>query len=73
MKGLYTVSLSKDGYYEVRLPWRSNYPLLPSNYQLSLSIFIGLVNHLKQDPPLLREYNIVIEDCDVGYTLNMCI
>ena len=52
----------KEGRYEVKLPWRDNHPILPSNYQMSLKRLFGLLRRLKSDPSLLKEYNDVITD-----------
>lgn len=37
-----------DGRYEVSLPWKNPYQLLPSNYQLSVRRLRGLLRRLKQ-------------------------
>ena len=52
----------KEGRYKVKLPWRDNHPILPSNYQMSLKRLFGLLRRLKSDPSLLKEYNDVITD-----------
>ena len=52
----------KEGRYEVKLPWRDNHPILPSNYQMSLKRLFGLLRRFKSDLSLLKEYNDVITD-----------
>ena len=52
----------KDNRYEVRLPWRSSFPLLQDNYQLSQARLSNLVKRLRQDPDILKEYDAVIRD-----------
>ena len=48
--------------YEVRLPWKSSYPILPDNYELSLSRLGGTLGRLRQQPEIPCEYDNVIKD-----------
>lgn len=52
----------KNDRYEVALPWRDYHEPLPDNYNLSLSRLRGLLQRLKQNPAILREYNAIIQD-----------
>ena len=51
----------KNEIYEVALPWKDLYRILPDNYQLSLNCLDGLLQHLQQDKDILREYDSVIK------------
>jgi len=52
----------KNDRYEVALPWQDYHEPLPDNYNLSLSRLRGLLQRLKQNPEILREYNAIILD-----------
>ncbi len=52
----------KEGRYEVSLPWKEQYPVLPDNYQLSLNRLRGLVRRLRHDPTILQEYHTTIQN-----------
>ena len=47
----------KEGRYEVSLPWKQIHPPLPDNYSLSQRRLCNLLNRLRQNPALLRDYN----------------
>ena len=52
-----------DGHrYAVSLPWKDHHPPLLDHFQLCLKRLIGLLRRLRQDPPLLAEYNSIIQD-----------
>lgn len=51
----------KDGRYEVSLSWKEHHPVLPDNHKLSLKRLHGLLRILRQDQPLLQEYDRIIE------------
>ena len=51
-----------DGRYEVQLPWKQAHPTIPDNYDLSLKRLRGLIRRLKQNPVILREYDVIIKD-----------
>lgn len=53
---------SRDGRYEVQLPWKEPHPVLPDNYNLSQKRLTGLLRRLRQNPKVLREYDAVIRD-----------
>ena len=52
----------KEGRYEVSLPWREAHPPLPTNRDMTSKRLQGLVRRLRQDPPILREYDKIIQD-----------
>ena len=55
--------ISFDGErYQVSLPWRENTPPLPDTFELCRRRLDSLLRRLKQNPPLLAEYNSVIRD-----------
>ena len=51
-----------DGHYVVRLPWRQHHDILPDNYELSGNRLSSTLKRLRKDPPLLREYDRVIQE-----------
>ena len=51
-----------DGHYVVRLPWRQHHDTLPDNYELSGNRLSSTLKPLRKDPPLLREYDRVIQE-----------
>ena len=52
----------KDGRYEVSLPWQAYHDPLPDNYELSRRRLHGLLQRLKREPMILREYDAIIRD-----------
>ena len=52
----------KDGRYEVCLPWKEPHPELTDNYRLSCKKLDGLLKRLRQNPPVLHEYDKVIKN-----------
>ena len=48
--------------YEVHLPWKTPHPLLPDNYQLSRKRRENLLERLRHEPGVLREYDSVIKE-----------
>ena len=52
----------KDGRYEVSLPWREHHDPLPSNYDLSRRQLHGLLQRLRRERMILREYDTIIRD-----------
>ena len=48
-----------EGRYEVELPWKEAYPILPDNYQLCVRRLKGLLKRLNHDPEIL---NSIIQD-----------
>ena len=57
----HTIEL-KDGRYEVSLPWKEFHRPLPDNYELSLKRLKGLLQKLKRDPEILKEYSAIIQE-----------
>ena len=53
---------SKEGWYEVSLPWREYHEPLPPNYQLAAKRLQGLHRRLRQDPNVLQGYDKIIRD-----------
>ncbi len=43
------------------LPWKDLHPPLPDNHQLSVSRLHGLLRRLRQDPHVLEEYDLTIQ------------
>ena len=52
----------KNGRYEVGLPWRTSQKKLPSNFTLAKKRLEGLLNRLRHNPDVRREYHAVIQD-----------
>ena len=52
----------KGGRYKVSLPWLEHHDPLPDNYCLSRSRLRGLLQRLRQEPTILREYDAIIRD-----------
>ena len=52
----------RDGRYEVSLPWKEHYPLLPDNYEVAVSRLNSVLKRLRRNPELLTEYNRIIEE-----------
>ncbi|KAL5475814.1 hypothetical protein EMCRGX_G025680 [Ephydatia muelleri] len=50
------------GRYCVRLPWKDPHCMLPENYDLSQKRLYGLLNRLRHNTGLLREYDGIIRD-----------
>ena len=50
--------------YEVHLPWKTPHPLLPDNYQYQFSRkrLENVLERLRHDPEVLREYDCVIKE-----------
>ena len=44
------------------LPWKKFHDRLPDNYELTLKRLHGLLHRLQQDPTILQEYNVIIQD-----------
>lgn len=53
---------SREGRYEVRLPWRQDVLKLPNNKRVAQKRFESLKRRLKTDVSLFERYNEVIED-----------
>ena len=52
----------QEGRYEVPLPWKTSQPDLPDNYQLCYRRLMSLLRRLRQNPEIMREYDLVIRD-----------
>lgn len=48
--------------YQVSLPWKQAYPILPDNYDLALKRLNGLLKRLRQNPKILHQYDSVIRE-----------
>lgn len=48
--------------YEVQLPWKENYPTVPSDYELCVNRLRSLQRKLLKEPELMKEYNQIIEE-----------
>ena len=53
---------TRDGRYEVSLPWLETHRPLPDNYLLSFKRLQSLLRRLRQSPELLHQYDDVIKD-----------
>ena len=61
--GKFVQQISFDGQrHQVSLPWKENTSPLPDNFELCHRRLDSLLRRLKQNPPLLAEYNSVIRD-----------
>ena len=49
----------KDNRYTVHLPWKTPFPVLPDNYDLSMKRLEHLLKRLGQDPEVAREYDTI--------------
>ena len=47
---------------KVHLPWKTPHPILPDNYQLSRKRLENLLERLRHEPEVLREYDSVIKE-----------
>ena len=52
----------ENGHYVVKLPWRQHHDILPDNFELSSGRLISTLKRLKKDPPLLKEYDRIINE-----------
>ena len=52
----------EGGRHEVSLPWRECHDPLPDHYDLSRRQLCGLLQRLKHEPAILREYNTIIRE-----------
>ena len=48
--------------YSVALPWKEDHPPLPDHLELCRKRLKGLLKRLRQNPPLLKDYNSVINE-----------
>ena len=53
---------SRDGMYEVCLPWKEPHPVLLDNLEQSRKRLTGLLKRLKHSPQILQQYDAVIKD-----------
>ena len=44
-------------HYEVHLPWKATHPPLPDNYELSERRLRSLLNRLRKEPDVMKEYD----------------
>ena len=52
----------ENGHYVVKLPWRQHHDILPDNFELSSGRLISTLKRLIKNPPLLKEYNRIINE-----------
>ena len=50
----------ENGHYVVKLHWRQHHDILPDNFELSSGRLISTLKRLEKDPPLLKEYDRII-------------
>ena len=59
----------QNGRYHVKLPWKENHPLLPSNKDLVTSRLKVLLRRMKNSPELMQQYAAHLQDhADRGFT-----
>lgn len=56
-----TISIHKNGRYEVRLPWLEKHPTLPSNYLIAQKRLRNNLRKLKENN-LLKEYGTIFKE-----------
>ena len=58
----------EDNKYWVRLPWRTNAPSLPNNYQRARSQCLSLLNKLRRKPETLAHYGKILnQQLELGF------
>ncbi|XP_060568771.1 uncharacterized protein LOC132727352 [Ruditapes philippinarum] len=58
----------KDGKYTARLPWKTDHPELPTNYDIVLKRTESTVRRLSREPDMLRKYgDIIVEQERRGF------
>jgi len=55
-----TIKRGPNGQYIVKWPWKEEKDKLPSNYSLAYRRFLGLMERLKKNPELMKEYEKII-------------
>ena len=61
------ITISSEGRYESKLPFKENQELLNDNYELCKKRLLNLHKKLKQDPELMKKYDSVFkEQKDLG-------
>ena len=48
--------------YQVKLPFKDNYPMLSDNYAVALRILTTTIKKLKNHPEILKQYDDVIRE-----------
>eukprot|EP00794_Sanderia_malayensis_P001252 gene1252-biopygen481 len=56
------ITMTKCGKYNVKLLSKEEHEILPDNYEWSVARLNSLLNRLRKDPDLLREYDKIIQD-----------
>uniref|UniRef100_A0A914H5L7 Reverse transcriptase domain-containing protein n=1 Tax=Globodera rostochiensis TaxID=31243 RepID=A0A914H5L7_GLORO len=57
-----SVQQQNDGRYSIRLPWREEFPALPTNYSVAYRRLIGMLQRLQRTPEVLKQYQQTIDD-----------
>ncbi|KAF7639083.1 Integrase catalytic domain-containing protein [Meloidogyne graminicola] len=57
-----TIKRAPSGRYIVKWPWKEEKDKLPSNFSLAYRRFLGLIERLKRNPELMKEYEKIIEN-----------
>ncbi|XP_065941328.1 uncharacterized protein [Magallana gigas] len=52
----------KDGHYVAKIPWKENYPCLPTNYEIVKRRTENVIQRLAKDPKMLKLYSEIIQD-----------
>ncbi|XP_052231025.1 uncharacterized protein LOC127844664 [Dreissena polymorpha] len=57
----------KDNQYSVKLPWKKDQPLLPTNYDVAVSRKQNVIKRLRTDPYMFQKYEDIINDRPLTY------
>ena len=60
-----SICKNQENRYEVKLPFKENYPLIHENFQMCKGRLLKLHKKLKTDPEVLSQYNKIFENKDV--------
>jgi len=56
------ITVEPSGTYSLKFPWKTNHPVLPSNYTVCAKRTRSMVNRLAKTPQLLHLYSHIIEE-----------
>ncbi|XP_052256469.1 uncharacterized protein LOC127861830 [Dreissena polymorpha] len=52
----------KDNQYSLKLPWKEDHPLLPTNYDVAVSRTQNMIKRLRTDPYMFQKYDDIINE-----------